>query len=130
MMMLEETNGQHPMQQIELSIHPTGLSLFGEDRFDPCHVCGEPSSGWHCGAVTCEACKVRTLPLFFPLSIYCYPYPPKFLYIYIFSFYLNRNSSCEVLMAKILNINVFVIKIVILLVILVHNVNFVVFKNV
>jgi len=29
-----------------------------EDRFEPCRVCGEPSSGWHCGAITCEACKV------------------------------------------------------------------------
>ena len=35
------------------------LSLFTEDRFEPCRVCGEPSSGWHCGAVTCEACKVK-----------------------------------------------------------------------
>jgi hypothetical protein len=34
------------------------LAFFTEDRFEPCRVCGEASSGWHCGAVTCEACKV------------------------------------------------------------------------
>lgn len=34
--------------------------LVSEDRFEPCRVCGEPSSGWHCGAVTCEACKVSS----------------------------------------------------------------------
>ena len=33
------------------------MVLLSEDRFDPCKVCGEPSSGWHCGAITCEACK-------------------------------------------------------------------------
>lgn len=31
-----------------------GLPVFPEDRFEPCKVCGEPSSGWHCGAITCE----------------------------------------------------------------------------
>ena len=34
------------------------ISLYAEDRFEPCRVCSEPSSGWHCGTVTCEACKV------------------------------------------------------------------------
>jgi hypothetical protein len=33
------------------------LAMFTEDRFEPCKVCGEPSSGLHCGAITCEACK-------------------------------------------------------------------------
>lgn len=35
------------------------FAMIQEDRFEPCKVCGEPSSGWHCGAVTCEACKVK-----------------------------------------------------------------------
>lgn len=32
--------------------------VLSEDRYEPCRVCGEQSSGFHCGAVTCEACKV------------------------------------------------------------------------
>jgi len=35
------------------------LSILLEARFEPCQVCGEQSSGLHCGAITCEACKVR-----------------------------------------------------------------------
>lgn len=34
------------------------LSILLEARFEPCQVCGEQSSGLHCGAITCEACKV------------------------------------------------------------------------
>ncbi|CAF3303110.1 unnamed protein product [Rotaria socialis] len=26
-------------------------------RSEPCQVCGENASGWHCGSITCEACK-------------------------------------------------------------------------
>lgn len=25
----------------------------------PCQVCGNSPAGWHCGTVTCEACKVK-----------------------------------------------------------------------
>ncbi len=35
------------------------LSILLEARFEPCQVCGEQSSGLHCGAITCEACKVK-----------------------------------------------------------------------
>lgn len=26
-----------------------------------CQVCGESPAGWHCGTITCEACKVVTM---------------------------------------------------------------------
>ena len=35
------------------------LAILLEARFEPCQVCGEQSSGLHCGAITCEACKVN-----------------------------------------------------------------------
>ncbi|CAF1274475.1 unnamed protein product [Adineta ricciae] len=35
-----------------LNLIPQNLS---EDEF--CQICGDLSSGWHCGAITCEACK-------------------------------------------------------------------------
>lgn len=25
---------------------------------EPCKVCGNIEAGWHCGTITCEACKV------------------------------------------------------------------------
>ncbi len=36
----------------------------------PCEVCGAKSSGIHFGAITCEACKVRIILLFFLLHVY------------------------------------------------------------
>ena len=55
----------------------SGLEMFVE-RFAPCHVCGEPSSGWHCGAITCEACKVE-----FKLMLIYYYYETKFCYDFL-----------------------------------------------
>jgi len=43
--------------QSEMVTDPLAILL--EARFEPCQVCGEQSSGLHCGAITCEACKAR-----------------------------------------------------------------------
>ena len=40
------------------------LSILLEARFEPCQVCGEQSSGLHCGAITCEACKVECIYIY------------------------------------------------------------------
>ena len=31
--------------------------LDGGENLEQCKVCGDPSSGWYYGAITCEACK-------------------------------------------------------------------------
>ncbi|CAF1146014.1 unnamed protein product [Adineta steineri] len=46
------TNGSH-----SADVFTDPLSILLEARFEPCQVCGEQSSGLHCAAITCEACK-------------------------------------------------------------------------
>ncbi|CAF1547253.1 unnamed protein product [Adineta ricciae] len=35
----------------------TAVAYLQDFRSEPCQVCGENASGWHCGSITCEACK-------------------------------------------------------------------------
>ena len=42
------------------STTPDLLNLPPQVMLPPCAVCGSPSSGYHYGANTCEACKVRS----------------------------------------------------------------------
>ena len=53
------------------------LSILLEARFEPCQVCGEQSSGLHCGAITCEACKVSCRWSIFSI-VSCYLLVKKF----------------------------------------------------
>ena len=76
------------------------LALFAEDRFEPCRVCGEPSSGWHCGAVTCEACKVTTdFPRLCSMKLFK-----------SFCDFTIRNSFCEASTEKTPNTSVYATK--------------------
>ena len=67
------------------------LAILLEARFEPCQVCGEQSSGLHCGAITCEACKVNDRRDCLSLAGRSGD---------------SRNSFCDRSTAKIRNINV------------------------
>lgn len=35
------------------------MGSLNDKKTDACQVCGDTNkAGWHCGAITCEACKV------------------------------------------------------------------------
>ncbi|CAF0939390.1 unnamed protein product [Adineta steineri] len=40
-----------------LILDQTSAIYLQDFRTEPCQVCGENASGWHCGSITCEACK-------------------------------------------------------------------------
>ncbi|CAF0920277.1 unnamed protein product [Rotaria sordida] len=44
-------------EQIPISSLNTTTIYLQDFHSEPCQVCGENASGWHCGSITCEACK-------------------------------------------------------------------------
>ncbi|CAF2520232.1 unnamed protein product [Rotaria sp. Silwood2] len=44
-------------EQIPTSSFNTATVYLQDFHSEPCQVCGENASGWHCGSITCEACK-------------------------------------------------------------------------
>ncbi|UJR35806.1 hypothetical protein I4U23_028554 [Adineta vaga] len=45
------------VDQSHMSYSQTSSVYLQDFRSEPCQVCGENASGWHCGSITCEACK-------------------------------------------------------------------------
>lgn len=69
-------------------------------KTEPCRVCGETSSaGWHCGTITCEACKVKYIILitFMQIALNLLLFLPQ-------KFFL-RNSKSEYLEFKCIRSN-------------------------
>ncbi|CAF3418742.1 unnamed protein product [Rotaria socialis] len=44
-------------EQVSISSLNSTAVCLQDFRSEPCQVCGENASGWHCGSITCEACK-------------------------------------------------------------------------
>lgn len=54
-----EPKREREKEKMKMVVDENMSIVLSEDRYEPCRVCGEQSSGFHCGAVTCEACKVN-----------------------------------------------------------------------
>ncbi|CAF4014281.1 unnamed protein product, partial [Adineta steineri] len=44
-------------KQREITNSSSNLLSHHLNEDESCQVCGDLASGWHCGAITCEACK-------------------------------------------------------------------------
>ncbi len=60
---LSQKDTTRPIQPEQMkTIAKMPKKVYHNDPFlPPCRVCGNKASGHHFGAITCEACKVRTI---------------------------------------------------------------------
>ncbi|CAF0886010.1 unnamed protein product [Rotaria sp. Silwood1] len=56
MFILDQSHMMYSEQIPTSSLNTTTVYL-QDFHSEPCQVCGENASGWHCGSITCEACK-------------------------------------------------------------------------
>ncbi|CAF1023589.1 unnamed protein product [Rotaria sordida] len=56
MLILDQPHMDYSQTQQTSSFNSSVIYL-QDFRSEPCQVCGENASGWHCGSITCEACK-------------------------------------------------------------------------